>query len=179
MSQKYILGHRAQTRYRSIRYVVAVSLAIILLTVVQVSVCARFRLLGAVADLMICFVLCMGYFTGPYTGAVCGIAAGFLIEAMGSTGITLLPLCYLFAGYLVGYYVRTSQKNFLQYLIYLAVILLYRAFITVLYASLHYNNLRLPTVLLYAVLPELLATALGGLILYFPMKLFCGWLEKK
>jgi len=179
MAQKYILGQQAQRRKRSVRYVVSITVLLLILSVLQVSFFGRFRLFGATPDLMIIGVLCIGFFTGQYTGAVCGIGAGFLIDALGSTGVTILPVCYLLVGYLVGIYAkRTTNQGFVQYLIYLAITLLFRAAITVLYACLGYESLNLPLVLLYAVLPELLVTALAGLALYFPMRLFCGLLEK-
>jgi hypothetical protein len=54
---KVILGHRAQTRARSIRYTVLVSLLLLLAAVLQVTLLSRYRLLGAVPDLMIVTVL--------------------------------------------------------------------------------------------------------------------------
>jgi len=180
MAQKYILGQRAQTRKRSVRYVVAVALALLLLAVIEVSFFGRFRILGSVPDLMIVAVLCIGYFTGPYTGAVSGIGAGFLIDSLGSTGFTILPLCYLFVGYLAGHFSRTSSaRGFVQYLIYLAVTLGFRAVITLVYAWVGYESLSLLSFLGGTVLPEMLGTALAGAALYFPMRLLCGWLEKK
>lgn len=179
MSQKLILGHRAQTKARVIRYTVLVGLVLILSAILQVSLFSRFRLLGAVPDLMIVSVLCIAFFCGRYAGAVTGIAAGFLIESIGSSGISILPLCYFLSGYLVGHYARASQKNYPVYLIYLGCILLIRATVTVLYACMTYRNVNLPLIFLQSVLPEALVTAIAGCALYFPYLLFCRFLEKK
>lgn len=179
MSQKYILGERAQTRKRSVRYVVSVAVLLLVLAVIQLSFFGRFRIFGAIPDLMIAAVLCIGYFTGPYTGAVSGIAAGFLIDALGTSGFSVLPICYLLEGYLAGHLARRiPTRGFLNYLVFLAVTLLYRAAITLICAWVAYESLHLPF-LTKTVLPELPATALAGLALYFPMRLLCGWLEKK
>ena len=179
MSQKYILGERAQTRKRSVRYVVSVAVLLLALSVVQLSFFGRFRILGAIPDLMIVAVLCIGYFTGPDTGAVSGIGAGFLIDAMGTAGISLLPLAYLLEGYLAGHLAkRIPTRGFLHYLIFLAITLLYRAIITLMYAWIGYESLHLPF-LTGTILPELLGTALAGLAFFVPMRLLCGWLEKK
>ena len=180
MSQKYILGQRAQTRKRSVRYVVAVTVLLLLLSVIQLSFFGRFRIFGAIPDLMIAVVLCIGYFTGPYTGAVSGIGAGFLIDALGTTGWTILPLCYLFEGYLAGHFSRrVPTRGILQYMIFLAVTLVFRALITGIYAWVDYESIQLSSFLTGILLPELFGTALAGIALYFPMRLFCGWLEKK
>ena len=180
MSQKYILGHRAQTRTRAIRYTVWVGLLLILLAVLQVSFFPRFRLLGGIPDLMIVAVLCLSYFSGRYMGAVTGIAAGFLIDAIGSTGIVIMPICYLFLGYVAGHYAKiVGQNNYASYLVYLAITLLYRAVITVLLACMSYSTVNLIKILIYSVLPELLVTAIAGCILYFPLQLFCRLVAKK
>lgn len=179
MSNKYILGHRAQTRNKTLRYAVTFSAVLLLLAMLQVSLFGKFRLFGAVPDLMICAVLCIGFFVGQWAGAVSGIGAGFLIEALGGSGIVILPLCYLFQGYLIGYYVRPTQRGIVQYLICFVITLFYRASITVLYACMSYRNFSLPAVLLHTVLPEMGATALAGIILFFPMFLLCAWLEKQ
>lgn len=179
MSEKYILGHRAQLRSRIIRYVLLVGLLLITVAVLQVSLLSRFRLLGAVPDLMICTVLCIGFFGGCYMGAVTGIAAGVLIDAIGSTGIVLLPLAFMLCGYLAGHFAKTlNHTAYLSYLVYLALTLLYRAVITLLYACMTYRSIHLPSLLLHSVLPEMLVTAIAGLILYFPMMWFCAWVGK-
>ena len=180
MSDKYILGHRAQLRSRVIRYTLLVGILLLLMAVLQVSFFSRFRLLRAVPDLMICTVLCLAFFGGRYMGAVTGIAAGVIIESIGSTGIVLLPLCYLFCGYVAGHYAKTvGRPRYTTYLIYLGVTLLFRAVITVLFACLNYRDVNLPIILVQSVLPEMLVTAIAGLILYFPLMLFSAWLEKR
>ena len=179
MSQKYILGHRAQTRTREIRYTVLIGLLLILLAILQVSFFPRFRLLGSIPDLMIVAVLCLSYFSGRYMGAITGIAAGFLIDAIGSTGIVILPICYLFLGYLAGHYAKILGHNsYPSYLVYLGVALLYRAVITVLLACMSYSSVHLLEILFYSVLSEMLFTAIAGCILYFPLKKFCAFLAK-
>ncbi|MBR3893514.1 MAG: rod shape-determining protein MreD [Clostridia bacterium] len=177
---KMILGHRAQTRARSVRYTILVSLLLVFVAVLQVTFFSRFRLLGAVPDLMICTVLCLAFFCGRYVGGVSGIGAGFLIEAIGSHGISLLPLCYFLIGYLIGHYARGSvRRSYLSYLPYLATVLFFRMAITVFYACINYETVNLLQILLQSVLPELLVTAIAGCVIYFPMLLFCGMLEKK
>jgi cell shape-determining protein MreD len=111
---------------------------------------------------------------------VSGIGAGFLIEAIGSHGFTILPLCYFLIGYLIGHYARGgSRRGFLSYLPYLAAVLFLRMAITCFYACINYQTINLFQILMQAILPELLVTAIAGVVIYFPMLLFCGWLEKK
>ena len=62
MSQKYIMGRRAQTRTKVIRYTVWIGLLLTLLAVMQVSFFPRFPLFGGIPDLMIVAVLCLSCF---------------------------------------------------------------------------------------------------------------------
>ena len=180
MSQKYILGHRAQTRSRAIRYTVLVGLLLILVAVLQVSLFSRHRLLGAVPDLMICTVLCVAFFAGRYAGAITGIGAGFFIEAMGSVGISLLPLFYFLLGYVAGHYARTVYpKRYTVYLFYFILTVIFRMIITVIYIALTYESFELLEVITKILLPEAADTAVAGCILYFPIKALCGWLMRR
>ncbi len=179
VAQKYIMGHRAQARERVVRYIVLTAILLVICATVQVSVLSRFRILGTVPDMMLCVVLLLGYFGGRQLGAICGIAAGVLVEAMGSHGIVLLPLFYLFCGYLTGHYARSLTRGFLLYLPYLGIALPCRAAVTLLYASLTYQSIHLTDLLIQTMLPELLLTAALGCALYYPMRGFYGLLERK
>lgn len=171
---KASFGLRGDSKGAAVRYCIAIGILLLFAVSLQTSLLPRMRLFGAVPDLMLCTVLCISYFCGRYTGGIVGIAAGFLTDALGSTGISLLPFCYFLLGYFVGYYARAvNQKQFTNYIFFLTAGLLYRAAITVLAASLSYELLNLPQLLLHAVLPELLYTAAVGCILYAPIRLFC------
>lgn len=174
-----ILGYRARNRSKIILHILVIGLLLTVFASFQVSFLSKLRFLGAVPDLMLCAVLCMAYFCGRYTGATTGIAAGFLIEALGSQGISLLPVFYFLIGYIAGHYAKAViPKRYTVYLIYLICALFLRAGATVTYTCLTYAHIHLPHILLYTVLPEMAGTALVGLVLYFPMKPICGRLEK-
>ncbi len=177
---KYILGRRAQSRSEVLRYSILLAVTLILVATLQVSLFSRFRLLGAVPDLMICTVLCFAYFDGLHTGAIAGIAGGFLIEAIGSTGVILLPLFYLLLGYLTGHYARTVvPRSYLPYLVYLGLTLILRMGLTLFYACISYRSIDLPLLLIRTLLPELLVTAIAGCVIYFPMRWICGLMNKR
>ena len=179
MSQKYVSGYRAQTRARAARYILSISGAILLLAVLQTTLFARARIFGAIPDLMLCAVICIAYFLGRYAGAVTGIGAGVLIEALGSVGVSILPVVYLLCGYLAGHYARAvTPKRYGAYLVYLAVALPVRAATTLTYACLSYHSIDLPKILLQTVLPELVATAICGCVLYVPLMLLGRAIDK-
>ena len=173
-------GYRAQARKRAVLSTLTVTLLILLLSSVQVSLLARFRPFGATPDLMLCFVLCIFYFWGKYAGAVTGIATGFVIEAIGGQGMTLLPLVYLLYGYVGGAYARAVYpKRFLPYFFYLFCGLILRAATTLLYACMTWETVNIPVILLYSGLPEMGGTAIAGCVLYAPIKLVCYLIDRK
>ena len=179
MSKKYILGRISQNRMMILRYVlseVALFFAVILL---QTTLLSRFRILGAVPDICFGTLILVSYFLGKETGAVTGIAVGFAIEALSSTGVAILPVCYLFCGYVCGYFTRAIlPKRFTAFLAVLGAAVPARAIITLVYMCLTYSEINLPQILLRTLLPEMLTTALFSLPLYFPVKKLCEWIGK-
>lgn len=174
MSRNRIMGFEAKARSRLVIFCVSIALLILFGAVLQSSVFGRLTYIGAVPDIMLCIVLCIAYFNGRHHGAITGLAAGALIEAIASSGIVLLPLFYMLFGYIAGHYARAIQpKRFVPYLIYLMFALFLRAGMTILYACLTYKNIHLLQIFVHAVFPEMLATAIAGLCLYLPLKLFC------
>lgn len=173
-------GYRAQTRARAILCTLTVSVMTVLLSSLQVSLLARVRPFGATPDLMICLVLCIFYFWGKYAGAITGIAAGFVIEAIGGQGISILPLVYMLYGYIGGAYARAVYpKRMVPYLFYLFCGLLLRAAVTLFCAAIMWDKVHVPSILLYSVLPEIGGTAIAGCLLYLPMKVICYLVDQK
>ena len=169
-----MMRFEAKARSRLVVFIVSLALLILFGAIIQTSVFGKLTHVGAVPDLMICIVLCIAYFNGRHHGAITGLAAGALIEAMASSGIVLLPLFYMLFGYIAGHYARAVQpKRFVPYLFYLMFALFLRAALTVLYACLTYQSIHLVQILIHAVLPETLTTAVAGICLYFPLLLFC------
>ena len=174
MSRNRMMGFEAKARSHLVVFGVSLALLILLGAVLQTSIFGKLTYIGAIPDLMLCIVTCVAYFNGRHNGAITGIAAGALIEAMASSGIVLLPLFYMLFGYIAGHYARAVQpKRFIPYLFYLMFALFLRAGLTILYACLTYQNIHLLQILVRAVFPEMLATAIAGVCLYLPLMLFC------
>ena len=174
MSRNRIMGFEAKARSRLVIFGVSLALLLLFGAILQTSILGKLTYKGAIPDIMLCIVLCVSYFNGRHHGAITGIAAGALIEAIASTGIVLLPLFYMLFGYITGHYARAVQpKRLPPYLFYLMFALFLRAALTILYACLTYQNIHLVQILIHAVLPDMLATAIAGICLYLPLKLFC------
>ena len=179
MSQKYIRGRASQNRIQAAKYILTecgLFLAVILL---QPTLLSRYRILGAVPDLCYVTLILVAYFCGKETGAITGIAAGFAVEALGSVGISLLPVFYLFCGYVCGYFTRAIvPRRFSAFAAVLGVAIPVRGAITLIYMCVTYRSVNLPQLLVHNILPEMLVTALFALPLYWPVKKICEWLNR-
>ena len=174
MSRNRMMGFESKARSRLVMFGIWLALILLLGAILQTSVFGKFTYIGAVPDIMLCIVLSISFFSGRHYGAITGIAAGALIESMASSGIALLPLFYMLFGYLTGHYARAVHpKRVMPYLFYLMFALFLRAALTILYACLIYQSIHLVQFLIHVVLPEMLATAIVGVCLYLPLKLFC------
>lgn len=172
--------YRAQTRSVITRYTLTFGITMLLLSVTEVSLMGRWRPLGAVPDMMLCLVISAGMFCGQYAGAVIGIIAGFLIDAIGSGGISLMPVFYLIVGYTVGCLIRSeSQRNIAAYAFCFGCGAVGRAGITMICTILTYREMRIGEMILHTVLPEMAVTLIAGAVLYFPMKWVCRLPEGK
>jgi len=104
---------------------------------------------------------------------------GFAVEALCSQGIALLPIVYLFCGYLCGYFTRAiAQKRLVPFLSVAAVALPIRLAVTLIYVCLTYDQIYLLEILFKILLPQFFATAVFLPILFFPIRWICRWMEK-
>jgi hypothetical protein len=110
----------------------------------QTTLFARFCPFGAIPDLMLPLVIAIAMTEDEKWGAVCGIAAAFVIEAIGSSGAALLPLLYAAAGYfcpiITALYLTDSPP---VRALYTAVSGIGRSFMTLIYLALYVTDFRL------------------------------------
>ncbi len=134
---------------------------ILLFAILQTTVFSRFAPFGATPDLMLALVIAIGTTEGERWGGATGLAAAFLIEAMGGTGITLLPLLYMPVGYTVGVlcteYLRDSIVIRLIYTFGAGIL---RAVITAVYVNISFDKVDAGLLFSSILIPEYFSTAL-------------------
>ena len=172
-----ILGREARSRSEIRRYVLTSALLLLVTVVTQTTVLARWRWFGIVPDLTFAVIVCLAYFRGAETGAICGIAGGFLIEALGGEGVSILPLVYLFLGYVTGFFAKRQPKGLPSYALICAATLPVHALVTVFYTLVAYRKLSGYT-FTHRLLPETGALVILFLLLCFPMKKLNAWVKK-
>ena len=144
---------------------------IFLLAVAQCSFFAQLHFLGAVPDLMLGAVVAIAILDSQRSAAVCGIGAGFVIDAIGASGLSFSPLFYMLCGAFCAALAKKMLPSFLSWTIQLAVFSVAKAlytFFNILYIS---TNIFLPDVLLRILLPEIVCTFIVSLPIFFIIKL--------
>ncbi|MBE6562780.1 MAG: hypothetical protein E7660_03490 [Ruminococcaceae bacterium] len=134
---------------------------VLLFAILQTTVFARFTPFGATPDLMLALVIAVGTTEGERWGGATGLAAAFLIESLGGTGITLLPLLYVPVGYTVGVlcteYLRDSVIIRTIYTFSAGIL---RAVITAIYANIAFDKVDAGLLFSSILIPEYFSTAL-------------------
>ncbi len=179
MAGKYIFGRIAQGRLRAAKYILTLSALFLTVAVLQTTLFSEFRIWGVVPELCFVTLLTVSFVLGRETGAITGIAAGFLLDALGTTGISLTPVFYLLCGYVCGHFTRAIRpKRFTAYLAVLGCGIPLNAAMTLIRICLTYREIRLLDILLHILLPEAAVTLLFGLLLHYPVKWLCQWMSR-
>ena len=172
-----ILGREARSRGEIRKLILTFAALLILCVILQTTVFARWRWFGIIPDLTFAVVVCLACFCGAEAGAICGIAGGFLIEALGGTGLAVLPVVYFLLGYFVGYFAKKRPDDLRTYAITCASTLPVHAFVTVFYTLVNYHKITGRT-FTHILLPETAALVILFACLYFPMKKLAAWVER-
>lgn len=135
------------------------AIAGLLLILLQISFFPKIRPFGAAPDVLIVAVFAVAMFENERVGAVFGLAVGFVVEAVGGIGVSLLPLVYMLVGYICGVVATEYYKrSFVLFLIFDASILLVRMFTTLMYIVFTWSVVDLSVVLPKVLIPEALST---------------------
>lgn len=150
---------------------------IIVFAMLQTTVFSKLRPFGATPDLMLPLVIAVGITDGERWGGVSGLAAAFIIDCLGSAGLTLLPLLYVPCGFAAGvlgtYYLRDS---FVIRAIFTVASGVLRAAATAIYLAVTYDSPDASLAFSTVIAPEFLSTlvfaALPHVASYFALKPF-------
>ncbi len=124
----------------------------------QTTLFTRFRPFGAVPDLILPLTVAIAMLFKEKWGSVFGLIGAFVIESLGGSSFTVLPILYMLTGYVVGlcsvYYFRASLA---VRALYTLLTSLARMVFTLLTLAATMGNLSLMTVIPAVLIPELLA----------------------
>lgn len=138
---------------------------ILLFAMLQTTVFSRFAMFGATPDLMLGLVIAVGSTEGERWGSATGLAAAFLIEALGGGGLTLLPLLYVPVGCAVGVLCTNYLRDtVLIRIIYTAAAGVLRAVFTAIYVFAAYEKVDVGLMFASILIPEYFSTAIMSVL---------------
>lgn len=148
------------------------ALLLVFFALLQTTLFTRFRPFGAVPDLILPLVIAVSMTEKERWGAVFGVIAAFVIESLGGSTVTLLPILYMLAGYICGicttYYFRDA---FMVRGLYTLVSCAARALFTLLALVLTLGEFNLIVCLTDAVIPEIFANLTFAILPHAAAKL--------
>ncbi len=157
----------SEIRPSTVIKVIVYTLYSLLLVSTVTSFLPSFGYKGAAPDLVLCATVALAYCEGERAAAVFGMLSGFVVEAVGSTGISMLPLVYMIIGCVCAMlFLNILGKNIGAYLIYVAAFALVRAAISLIYIQFTVPDFGLGTALGSVILPEYGATMLASPVVF-------------
>lgn len=128
--------------------------------------------MGARPDMLLCAVIALSYFESEKTAAVFGMLSGFVLEAAGGVGISILPLFYMLSGCICALmFLRLLGKNFGIYMLYVSLFSLVRAAITLIYIQLGTEDLSLDLAFSNILFPEFALTLVTAPLMFLSVYL--------
>ena len=151
--------------------VVVYGLLLLLLGSAQVSFFARVVWLPAIPDLLLGTVVALSLLESERVAVVAAIGGGFLIDALGSVGVSLSPILYLIVALAICPLAAKMLPRFLSWALLMLPALVLRMAYGALRLLLTAGRGALPEALKQILLPELLTTLLLCVPLYFLLAL--------
>ena len=148
---------------------------VILLTILQTSFLPRLEMFGAFPDIIIGSVCCIGIYRGENFGALFGLIAALFVEALGSTGVSLLPIFYTVIGYISGRIGHNAhpKAHFSAFIICVPVLCLSRTVLSLLNHFIVYGNgIEWKSLFLDILIPEYIFTVLLCIPSYILFRIF-------
>ena len=154
----------------SLKKIIFYSVGIFLIAAFQASVGSRIGLFSATPSLTLAFTALTSLFESKKTGAVVGLAGGFLTDALGGAGFSLLPLFYTLTGWFLGEICerlghpgRQALGAFLRSLMWLAAVSGAGAVFTAILIVLSAGRMNFFSSIPHILLPEAVSTLLWSL----------------
>ena len=163
-------GHES-TRQLFIRRALVFAPVIFLIAVAQCSFFATLKFLPAVPDLMLGVIVAIAMLDSQKSAAVCGIGAGFVIDAIGATGVSFSPLFYMLCGAICGVIAKKMLPSFLSFVVQLAIFALTKNFYTLANVFSRHPEASFLDTLTGVLIPETLVTFIICLPIFFIVKL--------
>jgi len=136
--------------------------------------CAFFPFLDfcpATPDLILTMLVAIALLDSPKSAAVCAVACGFFIDAIGGSGIAFSPAIYFLSVLIISFFTEKILKGLPAFLLLLVPALVCRAASTYVCIVATYRAMPSASVFTEILLPEAICTAILAIPVYFLVKL--------
>ena len=167
------------TRSAIIRRVIVFGIMFFLLGVAQCSFFTELYFISAVPDIVMGAVAAIALFDSQRSAVICSISAGFMIDALGGSGISLSPIAFMIIALVASEISKKILPSFLSWLLILIPSALIKAVFTVLNVFFATGEFMLARIFKSVLLPEFILTVLFSLPIFFIVKLCARLVEVK
>ncbi len=167
-----------QLKLSVIRRVIFYGVLFFLLCVAQTSFFAQLSFLSVVPDLALGGVAAVALLDEERYALVCGIAAGFLTDAIGGAGISLSPLIFMIVAIVCAQISKKMLPHFLSWLVVMLIGAVLGMLGTMLNIVLN-SSVAISAIFGSVLVPELLATYFISLPIFFLVKLCVRFSDAK
>lgn len=154
-----------------IKRIIIYGITFFILGVAQCSFFNELSFLSATPNIILGAVAAVSLIDSQRSAAVCGIAAGFLIDALGGTGISISPVALLCVALLCSEIAKKILPTFISWLILLIPASIVGSVFTLVNIFLLVGKLQVSAILKSILLPEFILTVIFSIPLFFIIKL--------
>ena len=150
-----------------------------LLGVAQCSFFTELFFISAVPNIVMGAIVTVALLDSQKTAAVCALASGFMIDALGSSGISLSPIAFFAVALAASEISKKMLPTFLSYLLVLIPSAIINSAFTVIKIFFETKELRFLSILKTILFPEFILTLIFSLPLFFIIRFFARMIDKK
>ncbi len=151
--------------------IIIYALVIFLLAVLQSTLGPRIGFFGNTPALLLALTAAAAFYDGEKTAMLVGLLSGFLLDALGGVGVSVLPLAYCLTGWFISLAVKRMAHDrsdrfhirYLRYLIWLSAAVGIGMVITALCLLLTAGRVNIISTFVQILLPEALGSLVWGL----------------
>ena len=154
-----------------IKRIIIYGITFFILGVAQCSFFNELSFLSATPNIILGAVAAVSLLDSQRSAAVCGIAAGFMIDALGGMGISISPIALLCVALLCSEIARKILPTFISWVILLVPASLVGSVFTMANIFLLVGRFQISSVFKSILLPEFILTVIFSIPLFFIIKL--------
>ncbi len=166
------ISHKNQSAIVAVtKRIIIYGIMFFILGVAQCSFFNELSFLSAVPNIVLGGVAAIALFDSQRTAVICGIVSGFMIDALGGSGVSLSPVALLCVALLCSEIAKKMLPSIISWVIILLPAALLGSLFTVVNILLSVGKFSFTAVFKTVLLPELILTVIFSIPLFFIVKL--------